>query len=283
MNNAKRNNHTNNALSVSLHFAHANGFPAGSYRKLWQYLPEGIEVFAHDKFGHDRHFPVNENWHNQVQELIQVLEQCSDEPVYLVGHSFGGVISFLASCQRPDLVKGLIMLDPPIMVGLMSHVFRLLKKTPWIDKLTPSGKSKLRKVSWQDHSTVVDYFKPKTLFRHFDPDCLQDYVDSAIQQDGKGARLAYLQEVETAIFRNIPHNLNLFRGQLAVPARLFTAQHTNACFPPMVRRLLKQQPRLEHKMIKGVGHMFPLEKPQLTAQLITDTIAQWEEKQSNYE
>lgn len=262
---------------ITLHFAHANGFPASSYRKLWQFLPENYQVIAHEQFGHDRRFPVNDNWHNQVQELIHFLEKNTEQPVYLVGHSFGGVVSFLASCQRPDLVKGLIMLDPPIMVGLMSQVFRILKKTPYIDKVTPSGKSKLRKTFWHDHNTVLDYFKPKALFKNFDPDCIQDYVNSAIKPEGKGARLSYRQEVETAIFRNIPHNLNLFRNKLTVPAKLFTAQYTNACFPPMVKRMLKQQPRLQHELLNGVGHMFPLEQPQLTAQLIVDTLNQWQE------
>ncbi|BDX06829.1 alpha/beta fold hydrolase [Planctobacterium marinum] len=145
-----------------------------------------------------------------------------------------------------------------------------------IDKVTPSGKSKLRKTSWQDHNAVLDYFKPKALFKHFDPECIEDYVQSAVKPEGKGAQLAYQREVETAIFRNIPHNLNLFRNKLTVPAKLFTAQYTNACFPPMVKRLLKQQPKLEHELIKGVGHMFPLEKPQLTAQLIADTLCTWQ-------
>ncbi|BDX06830.1 alpha/beta fold hydrolase [Planctobacterium marinum] len=115
-------------MALKLHFAHANGFPASSYQKLWRFFPDGFEVIAQEKFGHDSRFPVNDNWHNQVNELIHFLEANAGQPVYLVGHSFGGVISFLVSCQRPDLVKGLIMLDPPIMVGLMSHVFRILKK-----------------------------------------------------------------------------------------------------------------------------------------------------------
>jgi len=231
---------------VRLHFAHANGFPASSYKKLWQFFPKHFEVLAHEQFGHDHRFPVNDNWQNQVDELIHFLQRSGDVPVYLVGHSFGGVISFLVSCQRPDLVKGLIMLDPPIMVGLMSHVFRFLKKTPLIDRVTPSGKSKIRKIHWDDHSQVLDYFKPKALFKHFDP------------------------------VRNIPHNLNLFKSKLSAPAKLFTAQHTNACFPPMVRRLLKQHPSMEHQLIPGVGHMFPLERPEMTAQLITETINRWE-------
>lgn len=262
---------------LTLHFAHANGFPAQSYRKLWGYFPAHFNVIARDKFGHDEKYPVNDNWQNQVQEIIHYIEANTDEPVYAVGHSFGGVISFMAACQRPDLFKGLVMIEPPIMAGMLTGVFfRLLKKTPWIDKVVPSGKSRLRKSQWGHDEDVVSYFKPKSLFRHFDEDCISDYVRAATTSDGSGTRLVYQVAVETAIFRNVPHNIHSFNRKLKVPAKLFTAQHTDVCFPAIVRRFLKGHKHLQHSVIPAVGHMFPLEKPEMTAKLISDTILQWE-------
>ena len=264
---------------IVINFAHANGFPAGSYRKLWRCLPEHFEIIANDKFGHNQHLPVNDNWQNQVAELIQFVER-RDTSIYAVGHSFGGVISFMAACLRPDLFKGLIMLDPPIMAGNMARVLRLVKKTSYIDKITPAGKSKLRKSFWQKGQNPVDYFRPKALFKYFDPDCLQDYVESATQSDEQGVRLSFEVDVETAIFRKIPHNINQFKNKLQVPARLFTAEHTNVCFPRIIRPFTRQHRNLQHDVVPGVGHMFPFEKPQHTANLIAETILQWERQAS---
>lgn len=261
---------------VTVHFAHANGFPATSYKKLWRSLPEHFRVIAHDKFGHNQHLPVDDNWRNQITELVHFIEANASGPVYAVGHSFGGVVSFMTCCLRPDLFKGLIMLDPPIMAGPIAPLFRIIKKTPLIDKISPSGKSKIRKTFWQPDEDPLHYFKPKALFKDFDSECLQDYVNAATTKEKTSISLSFDAGVETAIFRKLPHNINSFRGKLTRPAKLFTAQHTNVCFPPLVRRFLKQHKDLSHEVVQGVGHLFPFEKPEQTAKLITNTITQWE-------
>ena len=73
---------------VTLHFAHANGFPAPSYQKLFAALPENVEVLALAKFGHTPRFPISNNWINQVAELIYYIEHSGTTLVYAVGHSF---------------------------------------------------------------------------------------------------------------------------------------------------------------------------------------------------
>ena len=41
-------------------FSHANGFPAGTYRQLFEFWRDaGWRVVALDQFGHDEHFPVS--------------------------------------------------------------------------------------------------------------------------------------------------------------------------------------------------------------------------------
>ena len=57
-----------------LHFAHANGFPVSSYTKLFANLSDNIELIALDKFAHNPEFILNNNWENQVNELIQYVQ-----------------------------------------------------------------------------------------------------------------------------------------------------------------------------------------------------------------
>ena len=49
-----------------------------------------------------------------VAALARFLEQEVGEPVVLVGNSMGGMISILLTGERPDLVSGLVLLDPAI-------------------------------------------------------------------------------------------------------------------------------------------------------------------------
>ena len=55
----------------TLVFSHANGFPAGTYRLLFErWQAAGWRVLALPKFGHDPAFPVASNWPHTRNELI---------------------------------------------------------------------------------------------------------------------------------------------------------------------------------------------------------------------
>jgi pimeloyl-ACP methyl ester carboxylesterase len=188
----------------------------------------------------------------------------------------GAVVSFMAACERPDLIKGVIMLDPPIASGLARIVFRLLKCSPFIDKFSPAGKAKVRCQSWPLGTNLVAYFKGKALFKNFKLESIQDYVSSVIdERDGK-LQLNFDAQIEASIYRNVPHNINQFYQRLSVPGLLVTGSHSDVCIPSLLGTFVKKS-KIEHLIFKDGGHMFPLEKPQLVAKIITDTIRLWEQ------
>lgn len=261
---------------ITLHFAHANGFPAGSYRKLFAALPTNFEVLAIDKFAHSPRFPVANNWRNQVDELIDYVECRAVDPVYAVGHSFGGVISYMAACQRPDLFKGLIMLEPPVITGLSKLMFALIKATPLIDRLTPAGKTIRRCATWPKGTDIVAYFKARALFKDMDHDCVQDYVDAVMELRHNHYHLNFDPQVEADIFRNVPSNIDKYKGRLLCPALLMTGENTTVCVPRLITPFIRAN-KLQHQVFKHGGHMFPLEQPVVVASLIADVLTKWQE------
>ncbi|WP_026374708.1 alpha/beta fold hydrolase [Aestuariibacter salexigens] len=259
-------------MAELIHFAHANGFPSGSYRKLFKALEGELDIIAIDRLGHDPAMPIDDNWVNPAKELCSYVAKHANQPVYAIGHSFGAVVSYLACCMQPQLFKGLLMLEPPLAVGLQQPVFRLLKKTPLIDKVTPAGLSKYRKYEWQRDEDVVGYFKQKGLFRPMDPECVEDYVASAIEHHGDVWKLRFHVDVETAIFRTLPHNLSRFYGRLQCPSMMVTAEHSNVCKPSRIKPFLRGN-RMPHQVFSNAGHMFPLEQPKQVAKLIKQLIS----------
>ena len=261
---------------ICFHFAHANGFPAESYKTLFGYLPASWQRLSVDKFGHSSRWPVNNNWKNQAAELIECVQsQRPQDRVYAVGHSFGAVISYMAACEAPELFKGLIMLDPPLVMGPSRHLIRLAKKTPLIDRLTPAGLSKKRNTRWSAETDLTAYFAGKGLFKNMDRRCIHDYVESVSRRTDKGWELGFDASVETAIFRHVPHNLNSYAGKLSCPAILVTGMQTNVCTPAMRNRFIAKN-NLAHTELPG-GHMFPLEHPQRVAAFIQEQITSWQQ------
>jgi pimeloyl-ACP methyl ester carboxylesterase len=263
---------------LSFHFAHANGFPASAYKTLFSALPETFHRLHIERFGHEPAMPVNGNWRNQIHEMINHIKKhnTDERGVYAVGHSFGAVVSFMAACEQPALFRGLILFDPPLVLGPLSQFFRLAKHTPLINKLTPAKLADTRNTQWPANTNMEAYFHSKALFKNMDPRCVRDYVNAVTKQTGKHISLTFKADVEASIFRNIPHNLSKYRGKLQCPAVIVTGQQSNVCKPEMVKRLCAQN-AIEHTTLEG-GHMFPLEHPDVAADFITSTLRQWEER-----
>lgn len=266
--------------SVQLHFAHANGFPAGSYKKLFSYLPANWQILAKPQFGHDHELPVNANWSNQAEELHRyVYSNTAGNAVYAVGHSFGAVISFIAACRYPASFKGIILIDPPLVTGPKRHLVKAAKLTSYIDKITPASLAQNRNTQWSADEDLVAYFKSKALFKNMQPDCVADYVEAATAVKGDQQTLTFDAQVEADIFRNVPHNMDKFKGELKCPGLLITGQQSTVCRQEHWQRFISQN-KISHTEMPG-GHMLPLEHPHELAVKITETIETWEQQPKN--
>ena len=86
-------------------FSHANSFPASTYGVMFKSLKaRGFSISAIEKFGHNSQYPITNNWPHLVQQLIDFTQAEVDkngEPVFLVGHSFGGFVSLMAAALKP--------------------------------------------------------------------------------------------------------------------------------------------------------------------------------------
>lgn len=72
-------------------------------------------VLAPDLLGHGRS-SGNPPWHleSQADALAELLRAETSDPALVVGHSFGGAVSIYLANRHPELVRGLVLLDPAI-------------------------------------------------------------------------------------------------------------------------------------------------------------------------
>jgi pimeloyl-ACP methyl ester carboxylesterase len=77
-------------------------------------------VYAVDLRGHGesgRGLPHGYVLDQYVADTICFCVDIARAPVALVGHSLGGVIAFEVAAARPDLVRGVVLIDPPLFRG----------------------------------------------------------------------------------------------------------------------------------------------------------------------
>ncbi|KTD32468.1 hydrolase/acyltransferase [Legionella moravica] len=253
-----------------IHFAHGNGFPSLCYKQFLDQLSVRFDICFVDKVGHNPDYPVTENWHHLVDEVITSIEHQANQKVIAVGHSLGGVLSLLAAIERPDLFRAVVLLDSPLIGPLKSIMVRLAKALGVIDRVTPAYRTKGRRAYWQDHDQLLRYLKTRDLFKTFTDDCLNDYITYGMDLKEDGYHLKFDRYIEYKIYRTIPHVIPSYEGKLKVPSALVYGDKSTVVDRLDVRYMRK------HFHIKGFKtkgtHLFPMEHPKSVAKQVIEVI-----------
>jgi pimeloyl-ACP methyl ester carboxylesterase len=254
----------------TIHFSHANGFPAECYAKLFGRLSERFEIGYINTIGHDPQYPVTDNWPHLVEELIDRITRRYRKKVIGVGHSLGGYLTFMAAMERPELFKAIVLLDAPLISYLKSRGLEMTKRIGIIDRITPAGSTRNRRREWDSEAQALAHFRNRGPFRHFDPECLADYVRHGMVEEGGKVRLVFDPEIEYQIYRTIPHHFADYKVPLRVPAGFVGGRDSEE-----VRRvglsMMKRRYHFRFKRIEGT-HLFPFEYPETAADAIGEMV-----------
>lgn len=250
-------------------FSHANGFPAGTYRLLFEHWrAAGWRVHAVEKFGHAPAWPVTSNWPHLRDELIHCVEREAQGPAFLVGHSLGGYLSVLAAARRPELACGVLLLDSPIIGGWKASALHFAKATGLGKRFSPGAVSQRRRQHWPSAAAAYEHFAAKPAFARFEPAVLRDYVAAGMEARGGLHALAFRREVETEIYNTLPHHIAavLRRHPLRCPMA-FIGGMRSAEVRQVGMRATERLTAGRVRWIEG-SHLFPMERPQETAQAV---------------
>jgi pimeloyl-ACP methyl ester carboxylesterase len=251
-------------------FSHANSFPAGTYRVLFEaWRAAGYTVHAVEKYGHDPKYPVTDHWPRLRDQLIHFAQAHTQEPAYLVGHSLGGFLSVLAAAKEPALARAVLLIDSPIIGGLLTPTIQFAKFTGWGMRFSPANVSRRRRQHWPNREAARRHFADKASFARWDPRVLDDYISagiSPITEPGQdGVTLAFDREVETRIYSTLASDIPSFvrRHPLQCPVAFMGGrQSTEVRQVGMVATERLTEGRVS--WIEG-SHLFPFERPDETS------------------
>lgn len=257
-------------------FSHANSFGASTYGVLFKSLrARGFLVKAVDRFGHDAAYPVTNNWPHLVQQLHDFADrevQKAGEPAFLVGHSLGGFLSLMCAARHPQLARGLLLLDAPLLGGWKAQALGAIKRTQLVGSVSPGAVSRRRKNRWPSKAAALEHFRNKKAFARWDEQVLHDYITHGTHDEDGARVLSFDRDVETAIYNTLPDNLDrlLRRHPLQCPAAFIgglQSEEMQQVGMALTRRVVEGRITL----LDG-SHLFPMEKPVATAAAIESAL-----------
>lgn len=258
-------------MKETFFFAHGNGFPSLCYSEFLKPFRAEGDCYWIEKIGHDPRFPVTDNWEHLVSELISSVKSQCDGPVIGIGHSLGGVLTLLAAISEPSLYKAVVMLDSPLLGRIKSAMIRFAKSFGVIDQITPALRTRSRRTIWPSRHALKIYLQSRPLFYRFTSQCLEDYIEFGAEETKDGWQLKFDREIETNIFRTIPHQLPNNEGLLKVPGLFFYGEDSYVV-TPSDRRYMEKKYGIKNYKIPGT-HMFPMEYPEIAAQSVLKALA----------
>lgn len=113
---------------------HGIGEHSGRYAPLaaW-FTPQGLAVHSFDLRGHGHSEGARgdiQTWCNYREDtrqfLLQLTERIGDAPLFLLGHSMGGLIVLTYALTYTDLLRGVIASSPALKTAGVSPVLRAL-------------------------------------------------------------------------------------------------------------------------------------------------------------
>ncbi len=246
------------AHRLPLVFAHGNGIPRPVYQKMLIGLSHRFIATGVDRFGHDPQYPVTDAWPRLLDQLRAHIGSIG-EPVTLLGHGSGGWLSLLAAYRAPELVSAVILLDSPVPTVRQAHLLALAKRLGVADL----------PVRFCDNGYDVKALDPEcqSLYRRFG----SRPSDAAGEHAGAAEARRFDPEVSRRIQQTYPLALAALVAKGApvtgsgrtIPCGMLIGEQSRTarwCGLSASRRLTG-----EHLVRIGGTHLFPLERPLVTA------------------
>lgn len=263
-----------------IHWAHANGFSGGTYAPLLSRLTDLAHIYAWDARGHGAtKLSANpkelKSWSPYKDDMIRFVEKLADrhgQKIYLTGHSLGATTSILAAAERPDLVEGLVLVDPviiPYHLGWLSGFLHQLKLPHPVGHLI--RRSRRRRRVFKSRSEIAQSYYGRGAFTKDDEGFLNAYLESAIEPKEGGVGLCCQPEWEAQNY--IAQRHNSARAIKALTCNVVLVQAEKGSTVYSNKPFLKTRKPVTFRTIEDTTHFLPFEKPDVVASHITAMIS----------
>ena len=242
--------------------AHCSGGSHKTWAPVVASLSDRYRVLAPDLLGYGRSepWPVNARLHpwSDLGALLSLAE-LADEPVHLVGHSYGGTVALEAARVLGTRVKSLTLIEP-----VAFHLLRLTGRTREWEEITTVGQRMISALRLRRDrgaaSVYIKYWVGRMRWWTMRPSARR----GVLQTVGKvGA--------EFEVISHLSRSLGDYRS-INMPTRLVVGQRTPKPARAIVDELAHLLPDAHVRVLARAGHMSPITHPNEVSALVAEHI-----------
>lgn len=261
-------------------FTHANGF----HKEIWEPVISRLsppwansEMYAFDcrnqgdsavlnKDVLEKHF----DWYSYAHDILQIVDTFGLKKAVGVGHSFGASAFFLAEVMRPGTFSAIVAVDPT------NFPKEIYMNAP-IDDHPMAQLTLKRRDTWKSREECKANLLQKKFFKAWHPEALDLYIEhgmlDVVNEDGSaGITLKCPKYQEATTFACVGTGLyDSFEGmsEIQIPIHIVSGENSDINPEELVKMKLARCKVGSLEVMKDVGHLLSLEKPQETADQIS--------------
>ena len=252
-------------LAPDLLFLHATGLNALTYRHMLAPLGARHHVVAVDLRGHGlttlppRRWGYR-TWNRHRDDVIDLLSRHFQGPVTLAGHSMGATTSLLVAGMRPDLTRGVCMIDPVIRPPLLGGAPAGDRKALGASSIVRGARK--RRANFPSKAEAVAALTGRGFFTTFPPEALADYAEDGFVETGQGdVALTCTPAYEAATFMAQAHDPWTPLAKAGGPLVALRAEIGSTTSDAAAERMHSMRPDMRIATVEGATHALPVERP----------------------
>lgn len=255
-----------------IQFLHANAYTPGCYRQFCTHLGIGKILLPSQRPLWENSSPDSfHSWHILANDIIRHMDEKGRTNIIGIGHSMGGVASWLAAIKRPDLFKQLILIDPvilPIKAVRTLHLLPMSLKKKYFPMVKIASR---RRDQWDSKEDAGSYFLSKKVFQRFEPGVLEDFLNDGLIKTGSGVRLAYPGSWEAQVYAT-PPNMWKYMKKNPCPITIIRAEYSDVINEERWSRIKSKMAHATFIQMDGARHLIPFEDPERCAAVVREAI-----------
>jgi pimeloyl-ACP methyl ester carboxylesterase len=254
-----------------LHFTHATGFNAETYRGLLTPLQGRFHVTAADMRGHgfttlDATPGPLADWTTFGRDLERILGRLEKGPAVLAGHSMGAITSLMVAASQPDKVRALVLVEPvlvPRFVRLKARLARLLGREP-IEESNLAQLAARRRSTFASFETALAAYRGRGAFKTWPDETIADYLRGGLLPTANATevRLACSPAWESSVFQHAPPGIARLAKHVRCPLTVIYAGDGTAR-EEEVQIVARGHGRARLVKVPDATHFLPMEQPEI--------------------